>query len=113
MIVIGWSELPSYAVDCINYLNLKDKLIVLTDNKKAKHLIKNVKVKIIDLSSSYTWESIGISNPKYFFFTGWNNKAFTTLAKQKKTKNICLIDNTLKKKYQTVCWKILLSFFFE
>ena len=25
MIVIGWSELPRYAIDCINYLNLRNK----------------------------------------------------------------------------------------
>ena len=76
MIVIGWSELPSYAIDCINSLNLKNKLVILTDNKKAKNLIKNADVKIINLSKKYSWQSIGVQNPKYFFFTGWNNKAF-------------------------------------
>ena len=68
MIVIGWKELPSYAVDCINYLNLKDKLIVLTDNKRGNYLIKKSKVKIINLNKKYTWKSLGIKNPKYFFF---------------------------------------------
>ena len=40
MIVIGWSELPRYAIDCINYLNLRNKITILTDNKKARNLIK-------------------------------------------------------------------------
>ena len=89
MIVIGWSELPSYAIDCINFLNLKKNLVVLTDNKKAKNLIKNSKVKIIDLSKNYTWKSLRVHKPNFFFFTGWNNKAFISLARQKETKNIC------------------------
>ncbi len=113
MIVIGWSELPNYAVDCINYLNLNDKLIVLTDNKKAKYLIKNANVKIVDLSKNYTWESIGILNAKYFFFTGWNNRAFISLAREKKTKNICLIDNILKKNFRQFLGKFYFKLFFN
>ncbi len=113
MIIIGWSELPSYAVDCINFLKLKKKLIILTDNKKANKLIKNSKVKIINLSQNYTWEDIGITNPKYFFFTGWNNKAFISLAKQKKTKNICLVDNVLKKNLRQFFGKIYFKIFLE
>ncbi len=111
MIVIGWSELPSYAIDCINFLNLRNKIIILTDNKKAKKLIKYSVVKVISLQKNYTWESIGISKPKYFFFTGWNNKAFISLAKQKKTKNICLIDNKIKKNFRQFLGKFYFKFF--
>ena len=111
MIVIGWSELPSYAIDCINFLNLRNKIIILTDNKKAKKLIKYSVVKVISLQKNYTWESIGISKPKYFFFTGWNNKAFISLAKQKKTKNICLIDNKIKKNFRQFLGRFYFKFF--
>ena len=54
----GWSELPRYAIDCINYLNLRNKITILTDNKKARNLIKYSRVKIISLNKNYTWESI-------------------------------------------------------
>lgn len=111
MIVIGWSELPSYAIDCINYLNLRNKITILTDNKKARNLIKHSRVKIISLNKNYTWKSIGVSKPKYFFFTGWNNKAFISLAKEQKTKNICLIDNTLKKNLRQMIGKFYFKYF--
>ena len=113
MIIVGWNELPNYAVACLNYLNLRNKLIILTDNKKAKKLIKNAEIKIINLNKKYTWQSIGITNPKYFFFTGWNNRSFLSLAKQKKTKNICLVDNTFKKNFRQFIGKFYFRFFLD
>ena len=50
-------------------------------------------------------------NLNIFFFTGWNNKAFISLAKQKKTKNICLIDNKIKKNFRQFLGKFYFKFF--
>ena len=83
MIVFGWSELPNYAIDCLKFFSKKNKILLLTDNKKAKILIPSVKVKIIKLDKKYSWEELGCRNPRYFFFTGWNNKAFNNLARKK------------------------------
>tara|TARA_Y100000389_G_scaffold87623_1_gene84131 strand:+ start:2754 stop:3740 length:987 start_codon:yes stop_codon:yes gene_type:complete len=96
VIVFGWSELPNYAIDCLKYLNKKKKILLLTDNKKAKNLLPSVNIKIIELNKTYSWEDLGCVKPTYFFFTGWNNKAFNNLAKTKIAKNICLIDNIYK-----------------
>jgi len=96
MIIFGWSELPNYAVDCIKSLSQKSKILVLTDNKNAKNLLPSVDVKIIKLNKKYSWSEVGCCEPKFFFFTGWNNIAFNHLANTKLAKNICLIDNIYK-----------------
>lgn len=111
MIVVGWSDIPRYAIDCINYLNLKKKIIVLTNNNYSQKILKSVKVKIIDLNTDYSWDKLKLKVPNYFFFTGWNNKAFISLAKEKKSKNICLIDNTLKNNFRQFIGKIYFSLF--
>ena len=55
MIVFGWSELPNY--DRLpKIFSKKNKILLLTDNKKAKILIPSVKVKIIKLIKVY-WKN--------------------------------------------------------
>lgn len=113
MIVFGWSELPNYAIDCLKYLSKKNKIFLLTDNKNAKNFLPSVNVKIINLNKKYSWEDLGCKNPKYFFFTGWNNKAFNHLARTKIAKNICLIDNIYKANLRQFLGKYYFRIFFK
>lgn len=117
MIVIGWSGLPNYAASCINSIRTKKKILVLTNNPNAKKIIKNADVKIVNLNKKYDWSDFVLNKPSHFFFTGWNNNAFLSLAKQRGTKNICMIDNykknNLRQFFGKIYFKIFLEKFFD
>ena len=113
MIVIGWVDIPSYAIECINSLKLKKKLLVLTNNKKAKEKFLNFKIKIINLNKNYNWKDITSKKPSHFFFTGWNTKAFMSLAKTREAKNICMIDNIRKNNLRQFFGKFYFKFFLK
>ena len=113
MIVIGWKKIPDYAIDCINGLTIKENILVITDKKIPKKKIKKFSAKNIDLNKNYNWSDISSDKPSHFFFTGWDSKAFISLAKSKKTKNICMIDNIKKNTFRQYLGKVYFRLFFK
>ena len=114
-IYFTWTELPSYGYFLLKFIKSQlDKKkysinfkVISTNTTLKKNYKDNSKffrdIKWINPDKIYNWHDLNLENPHIYFQSGWNNKTFKNFAKITKLKNknskiILCIDNSLVKK---------------